>query len=200
MRKTKNIIQILMLILLVVVFSGCGQQKKAEVADSDDWRDAQVMIHGTRLKDLGNMTVADLEKLGFKKTIYNSEVDAGQKDMVSLEAKTGSEGLYDFRVINKTGKKASADECNIESVYMRIPDEKDEFKVAKDISLANGVTVGMTSDEIRKIMGDPDNEKIKEDKVDTYKTWTYHTNSPEKDIIMIFEKDTDVMNMLIVRY
>lgn len=199
MKKGKNVIQVLIILLILGILSGCSQQKK-EVKDSDDWHDAQVMVHGIRLKDVGNMTVADLEKLGFEKRLYPSELDAGKQDYFSVVAKDGSDELYDFRVVNKTGQKASIDKCNIDSIYICIPDKKDEFTVATDISLINGVTAGMTSDEVKGVMGEPDEVKINDENQYVYKTWIYRTNLNEKGLQMVFEKDTDVMNTLIIRY
>lgn len=189
-----------MLMLLVLVFSGCGQQKKAEVADSDDWRDAQVMIHGTRFKDVGNMTVADLDKLGFMKVLVLSDAEPGQRMPISVKAKDGDNSLYDFMVINKSDKKEDVDKCYIDTIYIRLQSDEDTFKVATDSSLVNGVTVGMTADEVRKIMGEPDNEKINEEKPNIYKTWTYNTNSCAKGIKIIFDKDTDVANIILIKY
>lgn len=202
MKKVKKLAQILMMILIIGVLAGCGKkQEKPEVPDSDDWHDAQVIAHDIRLKDVGNLTVSDVEKLGFKKSFYPNDVEPNEKAVVSFVAADGSQGVYDFRVINKTGKKASIDKCNINSIYILIPEaDEDTIIRATDIYMPNGVKAGMTSEEIKKIMGDPDKEKINDEVESLYKTWIYNLNSEDASINMIFDKETDTINTLILRY
>lgn len=200
MKKSKKIVQILILLMVVGILSGCSK-KKAEVPDSDDWHDGQLIVHGVQLKDVGNMTIDDIVNLGFQKAFVPEDLEPNKTAYVSLSATDGSKGLYDFKVVNKTGKTAAAGKCSIKSIVVTTRDNEDE-KVfgAKDIYLANGVGLGMTSDEVRKIMGEPDEEKINDEKADFYKMWKYHFNSNEDGIVLFFEKGTDVMTTLTVTY
>ena len=202
----KKTLKALIILLVIGVLAGCGE-KKSEVADSDDWHDAQLIIHGTRFKDVGNMTVADIEKLGFEidRTLLAvsmpSDLEPGKTAIVSTRSVDGSKELYDFRVVNKTGKSAPAEKCNIEGIYVIEPENKNDMLVgATDIFLANGVGLGMTPDEVRNIMGNPDEEKINDDQEKAYKTWIYNLNSNGSKIAMMFSKDKDTMNSLIIKY
>lgn len=208
MRKMRKITYLFELILILGILVGCGQKTSNEsVPESDDWHDAQMLVHGVRLKDVGNMTVAELESLGFKKdlllTAVNvpSKLEPDEKIYISMKSVDGSKEIYDFRVINKTGKKAPVDECNIQAIVVTKQDKEDDVLVSgTDIYLANGIGIGITSEKVADIMGAPDEEVIKDEEEKFYKRWTYKADSNGTTIVMIFAKETDVMHSLVVTY
>lgn len=196
-------------IMFFSVLTGCGSASSMAVADSDDWRDMQVMVCGTRLKDLTNMTVSDLKKQGFKvnKLLYNinymgdGKLNPGESRVVSFTHKNEPNALYDFKVVNNTGKVASLSKCSIMVVYNLdngLP--VGSYVSGKDIELCCGIKLGMTSDEVRAAMGeDPTTEKIKDNSSKFAKQWEYYPDpaSPQK-IFLAFSKDTDYLNTIMI--
>ena len=207
MRTYKRLLYLLILTFVIGVFSACGMSDTNDttVADSDDWHDAQVIVHGVRLKDVGNMTILDLEKMGFKKDLLlyliNNpfELKPNEQTYVSMKAKDGSKELHDFKVINKTGKNASVDKCSIKGIVVIEQNTDDDLLInATDIFLANGVGLGMTADEVLNIMGNPDEEIDEEGKLG--KEWKYYINTEESQIFMIFDRETDCLSTLAITF
>lgn len=165
----KHLAMLLAILSILVLLSGCaGKTQKTEVPDSDDWRDMQVIMHGVRLKDVENMTLDDLLDLGFKKDLKASllvnprRIEAGDFTKFFVRSKDGSKEVYNVFVRNFSNEKKSIDKCNIGGIIILEPEEsngsKDAIVSATDVYLANGVGLGMKSDEVRTIMGEPMNE------------------------------------------
>ena len=198
--------QFLSVALVAVSLVGCGQAPAREpLPDSDDWREAQVIMHEIRVKNDGTMTLGEMLDLGFKKdTLMSmvavpSKLEAGDDTTVSLVATDGNKELYDVHVTNNTGKKTKVENCTIDRIYSLDPtDESDGIISARDISLVNGVGIGVGSEEVANLMGEPDEEVIKDDADNFYKKWIYKTNYGE--IVMFFWKDTDTMSTMVITF
>ncbi len=165
----KHLAMLLAILSILALLTGCVEKnQKTEVPDSDDWRDMQVIMHGVRLKDVENMTLDDLLDLGFKKDLkasllfYPRRLEAGDKINYFFRPKDGSKEVYNVFVRNFSDEKKSTDKCNISGISILEPEEsngsKDAIVSATDVYLANGVGLGMKSDEVRTIMGAPTNE------------------------------------------
>lgn len=202
----KRIIAIILsTVILLGTLAGCGRNADASL-NSVDWHDQQVVMHGVHLKNVGKMTAADLLALGFEKDVFAMAftaptVESGESANFSVRATDGGTETYTIKVVNTKDTETAIENCIIKRIYVLEPEPTDKLIIdATDVTLENGVGLGLSSEEVRQKMGDPDEEKIKSGSEDFYKTWTYHANDDGGDIVMMFKESTDKMRAMIISY
>ena len=211
-------VSIIVSVSLITMLSGCDKKDQVSIPDSDDWKDMQVIMHGVRIKGAENMTLDDLLDLGFKKEMVSSmfvnesELDAGDTSNFMLVAEDGSVGVYDIVLMNYSDKKTSVENCDIRCIYINglensteskdAKDSEDSIVCASDIYLANGVGLGMTSEEVRTIMGEPTSEMVLEEVTTTkvQKVWRYSVDKEKKQSIEIMFDPDEKVKMVVLKY
>lgn len=140
-------------------------------ADGFDWTNMQFTMLG-KSYNLATLTYDDIVAMGY--TIDDDYLDEELEDnqySMSARAEAADESDMYVRFKNFTGggtKKVP--ECEILGIEL----SRDDFDNKYDAALGNGITFGMTPDEVKAVMGEPTDSYTSD--TSDYMTLTYEEN------------------------
>ena len=140
-------------------------------ADGFDWENMQFTMLG-KPYNLATLTYDDILAMGYSidDEYLEEELEDNQYSM-SARAEAADESDMYIRFKNFTGggtKKVS--ECEILGIEL----SRDDFDNQYDAALGNGITFGMTPDEVKAVMGEPTDSYTSD--TSDYMTLTYEEN------------------------
>jgi len=119
---------------------------------SDDWKTLEFALDGKTYTF--PMTLADVEAAGFMiDEEYKSEKLESNMYTTSVTAENEAGEQFYVRFKNFTDADKELKDCEIYGFSFEVVDYRD---VNPDVTLCNGVTFGMTIDEVKTLMGEPD--------------------------------------------
>ena len=132
----------------------------AASADGFDWDKMQFTCKGVAY-NLKGLTYADIEAMGFVvEDSYLNEQLEDNKYTLSIRAEASDESDIYVRFKNFTGGGAKAvRDCEILGISL----SRDSWHNQYDAALGNGITFGMSMDDVKAIMGEPSDEYISDD-------------------------------------
>lgn len=119
---------------------------------TNDWKTLEFALDGEIYTF--PMTLADIEAAGF--TIdeeYKSETLESNRYTTSVTAENAAGERFYVRFKNFTDTDKELKDCDIYGFSFEVDDYRD---VNPDVTICNGVTFGMTVDEVKALMGEPD--------------------------------------------
>lgn len=119
---------------------------------TDDWKTLEFALDGEIYTF--PITLADIEAAGF--TIdeeYKSETLESNMYTTSVTAENAAGERFYVRFKNFTDTDKELKDCDIYGFSFEVDDYRD---VNPDVTICNGVTFGMTIDEVKALMGEPD--------------------------------------------
>lgn len=140
-------------------------------ADGFDWENMQFTMLG-KPYNLATLTYDDILAMGYSidDDYLDEELEDNQYSMSALAKADDDSDMY-IRFKNFTGggtKKIT--ECEILGIIL----SRDDFDNQYDAALGNGITFGMTPDEVKAVMGEPADDYTSDD--GDYITLTYEEN------------------------
>ena len=140
-------------------------------SDGFDWENMQFTMLG-KPYNLATLTYDDILAMGYSidDEYLEEELEDNQYSM-SARAEAADESDMYIRFKNFTGggtKKVS--ECEILGIEL----SRDDFDNKYDAALGNGITFGMTPDEVKAVMGEPTSDYTSD--TSDYMTLTYEEN------------------------
>lgn len=140
-------------------------------ADGFDWTNMQFTMLGQSY-NLATLTYDDILAMGYSidDDYLDEELEDNQYSMSALAKADDDSDMY-IRFKNFTGggtKKIT--ECEILGIIL----SRDDFDNQYDAALGNGITFGMTPDEVKAVMGEPADDYTSDD--GDYITLTYEEN------------------------
>lgn len=140
-------------------------------ADGFDWTNMQFTMLGQSY-NLATLTYDDILAMGYSidDDYLDEELEDNQYSMSALAKADDDSDMY-IRFKNFTGggtKKIT--ECEILGIIL----SRDDFDNQYDAALGNGITFGMTPDEVKAVMGEPADDYTSDD--GDYMTLTYEEN------------------------
>lgn len=133
--------------------SGSGSPIETEYAfSSNDWKTLEFALDGVVYTF--PMTSADIEAAGFMfdEEDMNETLESNYYTLSYTAENAQGEAFY-VRFKNFTDTDKQMKDCDIYGFQFETLDYRD---VNPDVTLCNGVTFGMTVDEVKAIMGEPD--------------------------------------------
>lgn len=128
-------------------------------ANSDfDWDTMQFTIEG-KTYSLASLTYKDIESMGFyaDESILSQEIKAGE--YTSIEKAESDNGYIFVKFKNFTNEAKKARDCEIAKVEF----SNDGFFNTYDVTLSNGITFGMTYEQVKEVMGSPSDQYASDD-------------------------------------
>lgn len=120
-------------------------------ASSDDWTTGEMTINGTVIKV--PCTFADIEALGFKLEDSDASEELEANHYTTTCYAENDEGqTIGIRFSNDTDETLPITECSVYGVSF------DDWYDLPSIVLCNGISIGMSKDDVVAIMGTPDYE------------------------------------------
>lgn len=142
---------------------------------SNDWKTLEFALDGEVYTF--PMTYADVEAAGFVIEDDLSEILESNYYTLSYTAKNAEGEQFYVRFKNFTDTDKALKDCDIYGFSFEVQDYRD---VNPDVTLCNGVTFGMTVDEVKAIMGEPDYYYESDSEYD-YKSMEYYVTGKSYD-------------------
>lgn len=140
-------------------------------ADGFDWENMQFTMLG-QAYNLATLTYDDILAMGYSidDDYLDEELEDNQYSMSALAKADDDSDMYvRFKNFTGGGTKKVPD-CEILGIIL----SRDDFDNQYDAALGNGITFGMTSDEVKAIMGEPADDYTSDS--GDYMTMTYEEN------------------------
>lgn len=140
-------------------------------ADGFDWANMQFTMLG-KPYNLATLTYEDILAMGYSidDEYLEEELEDNQYSM-SARAEAADESDMYIRFKNFTGEGTKkVPDCEILGIEL----SRDDFDNKYDAALGNGITFGMTADEVKAIMGEPTSDYTSD--TSDYMTLTYEEN------------------------
>lgn len=152
---------------------------------SNDWKTLEFALDGEI--HTFPMTLADVEEAGFNiDEEYKSETLESNMYTTSVVAENSEGERFYIRFKNFTDADKELKDCDIYGFNFEIDDYRD---VNPDVTICNGITFGMTVDEVKALMGEPDyyyesdNTDLDRKELDYYVTGKSYDSSLELSFI-----------------
>lgn len=142
---------------------------------SNDWKTLEFALDGEVYTF--PMTYADVEAAGFVIDDDLSEILESNYYTLSYTAENSEGEQIYVRFKNFTDTDKAMKDCDIYGFKFEVEDYRD---VNPDVTLCNGVTFGMTVDEVKDIMGEPD-YYYESDSDNDYKSMEYYVTGHSYD-------------------
>ncbi len=158
--------------------AGKAQPKKTDINFStDDWKSLEFALDGKVYT--WPLTLADVEGAGFKlDDDYKSETLESNRYTTSVSVESEAGERFYIRFKNFTDKDKNLVDCDLYGFGFEVDDYYD---VNPDVTLCNGVTFGMSVDEVKAIMGEPDYYYESEDSEIDRKEMDYYVTGKSYD-------------------